>query len=40
MVNRKMDEEMKEGYLALAIENKEFAELILDIAMEVIAEWE
>jgi hypothetical protein len=36
-----MDEEMmKECYLALAQENKEFAAIATEIALEVIPEWE
>jgi hypothetical protein len=31
---------MIEGYLALAEENKEFAEMAAKIALEVIPEWE
>jgi hypothetical protein len=40
MINRNMDEEMKEGYLSLAQENKEFAAMVIEVAYEVIPEWE
>ena len=33
------EEKMKEGYLALAQEMKQFAEKTLEIAYEVIPEW-
>jgi len=34
------EEEMAEGYQAMAKENKEFAEMAAQIALEVIPEWE
>jgi hypothetical protein len=33
------EEEMAEGYLAMAEENKEFVDMALKIAHEVIPEW-
>ncbi len=33
------EKEMAEGYKALAQENKEFADMAAEIALEVIMEW-
>ena len=37
---RRFEREMEEGYKSMAKENLEFAELAIDIAHEVLPEWE
>lgn len=36
---RRLYEELKEGYLATAKEQKEFADMAIKIALEVVPEW-
>ena len=37
--DRRLREQMEEGYKAMAKENQEFANLAMDLASEVLPEW-
>ncbi len=39
LYEKRLYEELKEGYLAMADEHKQFAEMAIKIAHEVVPEW-
>jgi len=40
LAKKRLQEQMAEGYRAMATENKEFASVAVDLAHEILPEWE